>query len=430
MIFNRCYRSNNSMKEYGLCLSCQGFSDLVLGVFFLMFGAYARSVTGWDLSLIFCGILAWFYLVKAYKRLDISWRANFYPLGYQLLLFLYLLVVAVMILRGYTSDNEFQWKSTFSMLRFHLLDSTYILPYLMPIVLFVPYRYYSFSWVVKLSKWMALLTLFAFVVFFPQIVLSAKFSMMQIEAPAGLVQGTDIVIYGNFCFISLCWAYIPKSIWKFNLLGLLVCLLALMIAARRGDSLSYFIVLVYLVIQYFKHHGAVAKLFILLMLLLGVYFILSSDLFSFIFQRGMEDTRSFVEKTMLSQMSDFEMFIGKGLNGRYFCPLHEEEYLDGWRYGIETGFYNIVLKGGYLMACLYIILLVIPAYKGCFKSCNQLCRAGGFYIFLSLFELYPFGWLTFDIKFLIIWMMVALCMNPVVRKMSDEDVKRVFFNAK
>lgn len=411
-------------------LSNQGFSNLVLGIFFLMFGAYARSVSGWDSLLVFCGIFAWFYLVKAYKRMNFSWRANYFPFGYQLLMLLYFIVVAVMILRGYTSYNEYQWKSTFSMLRFHLLDSTYILPYLMPIVLFVPYRYYSFAKIVRLSKWMALLTLLAFFVFFPQIVISAKFSMMQVEVPSGLVQATDIVIYGNFCFIALCWAYIPKNIWKFNLLGLLVCLLALMIAARRGDSLSYFIVLVYLVSQYFRHHGVFVKLFILLMVLLGVYFILSSDLFSFIFQRGMEDTRSFVEETMLSQMSDYEMFFGKGLNGRYYCPLHEEEYLDGWRYGIETGFYNIVLKGGYIMACMYIILLAIPAYKGFLKSCNQLCKAGGFYIFLSLFELYPFGWLTFDIKFLTLWMMVVLCMNPEVRRMSDEDVKRLFFNVK
>lgn len=418
------------MMKYKYSLSNQGFSNLVLGIFFIMFGTYARSVTGWDLSLVFCGILAWFYLVKAYKMVDFSWRANYFPLGYQLLMFLYFIVVAVMILRGYTSDNEYQWKSTFSMLRFHLLDTTYILPYLMPIVLFIPYRYYSFDKVVRMSKWLALLTLLSFVVFFPQIVLSSKFSMMKTEVPSGLVQGTDIVIYGNICFIALCWAYIPKSVWKFNLLGLLVCLLALMIAARRGDSLSYFIVLLYLVIQYFRYHGAFAKLFILLMVLLGVYFVLSSDLFSFIFERGMEDTRSFVEETMLSQMSDFDMFFGKGLNGRYYCPLREHEYLDGWRYGIETGFYNIVLKGGYLMAFLYIILLAIPAYKGYFKSCNQLCKAGGFYIFLSLLELYPFGLLAFDIKFLIIWMMVALCMNPVVRKMSDEDVKRFFFNMK
>lgn len=58
----------------------------------------------------------------------------------------------------------------------------------------------------------------------------------------------------------------------------------------------------------------------------------------------MEDTRSGVDEALLNQMSDTELFFGKGLNGRYFYPLSNEDHLNGWRYGSETGFYNIVLK--------------------------------------------------------------------------------------
>ena len=135
-----------------------------------------------------------------------------------------------------------------------------------------------------------------------------------------------------------------------------------------------------------------------------------------------------MDESLLSQMTDLDMIFGKGLNGRYYYPLLEDDFLNGWRYGTETGFYNIVLKGGYVMAFTYILLLLIPAYKGIFQAHNILCNAGGFFILLSLFELYPFGWLEFSLKFLAIWMMVVLCMNPNVRNMSDLQIKQQFFS--
>lgn len=131
---------------------------------------------------------------------------------------------------------------------------------------------------------------------------------------------------------------------------------------------------------------------------------------------------------MLRQMSDMEMIFGKGLNGRYYCPLSEDDYLNGWRYGIETGFYNLVLKGGYLLAFTYILLLLIPAIKGIFKSKNWFTRIGGFYILFSLLSLIPFGILSFDVQFLYIWMMVSVCMNQQIRRMSDSEIKQQFFN--
>lgn len=62
----------------------------------------------------------------------------------------------------------------------------------------------------------------------------------------------------------------------------------------------------------------------------------------------MEDTRSGVDKALLQQMSDIELIFGKGLNGRYYYPLSNDDYLGGWRYASETGFYTLILKGDIL----------------------------------------------------------------------------------
>lgn len=404
-----------------------GFSSLVMGLFWIMMGTFGRSVTGMDEMLIACGLLSWYNLIKGFIALPFYERANYLPFGYRLYFYLYLLVVLIMLVRGYTISYRFQWDSMMSLIRFHLLDQTYILPYLMPLVLFVPYRYYRFDKIVKLTKWISLITVFSFIVFLPQIIQSSQNAMMGLYTNDNLVDGTDIVFYGKFCFIALCWKYVPTNIWRYNLLGLIVCFICLMIAARRGSSLTYLIILLYLAYEYSKHHGSMTKIIILMIGGGLMLFVLKSDVFFYIFERGMEDTRSYVQGEMLSQMSRADMIFGKGLNGRYYCPLGVDNYLNGWRYGIETGFYNIVLKGGYLMAFMYIGLLLKPALCGIFKSQNQLCKVGGFYILLSLWELYPFGWLTFDIKFLIIWMMVVLCMNPSIRRMTDEQIKYQFF---
>ena len=93
----------------------------------------------------------------------------------------------------------------------------------------------------------------------------------------------------------------------------------------------------------------------------------------------------------------------------------------------ETGYYNLVLKGGYLLAWTYILLLLYPALLGIFKSRNTLCKALGFIILLSLVELYPFGHLTFNLKFLVIWMGIAMLMSPEVRNMDDNEIRDYYF---
>ena len=141
----------------------------------------------------------------------------------------------------------------------------------------------------------------------------------------------------------------------------------------------------------------------------------------------MEDTRAGVNEELLNQMSDWEKIVGKGLNGRYFMPMRQTDFFDGWRYGCETGFLNLVLKGGYIMAFVYIFLLIVPAFQGIFRSKNNFCKGGGFYILWTLIYLYPFGVLDFNISFFFVWMWVMLCSMPSVRNMTDDQILSEYF---
>lgn len=408
----------------------QKFNYIVLGFFFHSVGYLLRAITNSTYPMIILGLLAWYYILKGFFSYKLSLKSNLSG-GYRSLLLFYLLLCVVMIIRGYLIDYPYQWISVQGMFNYHFLDKYYLLPYLMPLVCLIPWDSYKFNEYCKFSTWAAIATVVTIILFWNDIVASSVKTMMG-EGYDWESTGLNYAFYAPFVFTSLLAVYMKRKKWLWNLAGLASIILIYMILARRGASLIYSILGV--VSLYYwskakkKELGILPKIGMVVIILAASFFVMNSSLFDYLFSRGIEDTRSGVDEALLSQMTDLDMIFGKGLNGRYYYPLLEDDFLNGWRYGTETGFYNIVLKGGYVMAFTYILLLLIPAYKGIFQSHNILCNAGGFFILLSLFELYPFGWLEFSLKFLAIWMMVVLCMNPNVRNMSDLQIKQQFFS--
>lgn len=406
------------------------FDNIVTGFTAFAFGEIARIIIGNSMLPIPFAIVGWYYILKGFWPIKRSLAHSSLSLHYKFLLVFYLLLSLIAIIRGYMIDYPYQWISTLGMFNHHFIQKYYVLPYLLPFVCFIPWQYYKFDKLVKYATWVAVISIVSFVVLYPMIVASS----MKALAGSGVDRadtGVDFRFYTPFAFVTLLCAYISAKKWWINVAALVSTLLICMISARRGQSLITAILCasaLYLWSKYSqKRLGILAKIAFVLIAVGAVYFIFNTSLSDYLFLRGMEDNRSGVDNALLSQMTTEELFWGKGLNGRYYFPITEDDYLKGWRYSSETGFYTIVLRGGYLMAVTYILLLAIPAFKGMYNSNNFLCKAGGFYILLSLFELYPFGWPEFSVKFLVIWMLVPLCMSRTVRRMNNNQIKQQFF---
>ena len=407
------------------------FGKITTGFFFHLLGSAVVATTGNQIFQAIICTIGWYYIIKGFsqiKNLHVPFQG-----GYRVLFILYLLLCAIMILRGYLIDYNYQWISFRGLINFHFYSPTYILPYLMPLLAFIPLKYYDFRPFIKVSVIVACLSIILMAIFLPNISKTALSIAMGDGGDYGY--GSSIAdVYIPVAFAVLCRRYIPNRIWLVNSIALFLCLITFAIAARRGGTVITACLFLFNIYYYIKSKNKNIRIVVILMsiiFILGlVYYSLSSDYFAFIRERGMEDTRSGVDRALLDQMSDAEMIFGKGLNGRYYYPLSEDDYLNGWRYGSETGFMNIVLKGGFLVAIVYVLLLLLPALKGIFQSRNTLCKALGCYIILSLVELYPFGWLMFNMKFMIIWMGVALCYSPIVRRLSDKDIYNLFFSPK
>lgn len=408
------------------------FDYIVLGFIIKFLGTIAGLVVSYQIADALFGMFSWILIIKGFSK--IPGKLHF-PFGkrYQLLLSFYLFLCLIMIIRGYLIDYQYPWISYLSFINIHLFTSTYWICYLMPFAALIPLRYFNFRLMVNYSIIVVVITVVLFAIYYKQIVLASAIGAMGMAKDAvDLVQAQDVAFYGLFAFLPLFCYFIPKRKWQINMLGLFIMALLMVLGARRGGSML--MVILFLASLYFytqtKSSGAKFRnrILIIFIILVAGYYLINSSLTAYILERGLEDTRSGVEEAVLQQMDTFELIFGKGLNGRYYYPMNDKvDHFDGWRYGVETGFYNIVLKGGYLMAFTYILLLAIPAYKGLFKSKNLFCKAGGFYILYSLFSLWPFGILSFDLSFLFIWMMVSCCMNRKVLKMSNEEIKKYFF---
>ena len=303
----------------------------------------------------------------------------------------------------------------------------------MPLATLIPLRYFNFRLVVNYSTLFVFITIILAVVYQEDIMTASMYEARDMKLEAmDLVKANDVAFYSRFAFVPLFFIYLPRKKWWTNMLGLGLVVLLMIIGARRGATML--MTILFLISFYFytltKQNGfrQILQVLICIVLVMTAYLLLQSSLTGFIQERGMEDTRTLVEDAMFKQMDTFDWIFGKGLNGRYYCPLNlDDDYLKGWRYIVETGFYNLVLKGGYVFAITYVLLLAIPAYKGLFKSRNLFCKAASLYIFHSLFSLWPYGLLSFDLKFLFIWMFVVCCMNDEVRNMTDVEIKESFF---
>ncbi|MCM1138947.1 MAG: hypothetical protein NC453_10305 [Muribaculum sp.] len=410
------------------------FSYIVWGFLFHSLGRVFLNVTHLQIAYAFVCCLGWLYILRGFYLLrhELYWQLS----GKQrVFLFVYMALCLIMIVRGYTIDYKYLWLNSNGFINYHLFNPTYILPYLMPFVLLIPTSEYDFRPIVKVSVVLSVVVIICFALFYKEIIYSS------VRQSLGILQSTDSKaedymyygqLYANVAIIALCRKYVSARIWFLNTVALILTLMINLMAARRGTSVTMFAILLFDVYFLVKSFSFRARLIISVMaaVIIGASSVLLYNFngFDYIKKRGMQDSRSHIDIALMEQMTDEQLIFGKGLNGRYYYDLHLAwDYLGGWRYVSETGYYNLILKGGYLLAWTYILFLLYPAYMGIFKSRNLLCKALGFLIFLSLLELYPFGHLSFNLKFLILWMGIAINSDPELRELDDDEISQRYF---
>lgn len=407
------------------------FSFLVLGFLIHSIAKIFLSVTGLQIVYSLVCVVGWFYIFRGFylMRHELRFQLD----GFQgWWVKLYIVLCVIMIARGYMIDYKYLWFSTNGFINYHFFNPTYILPYLMPLLLFIPIEEYDFRPLVTASVIISVIVIVSYIFVYKQIIIGSV-----LMAKGFYTEGFELYkfygqLYINVAIIALCRRYVTSGVWLLNTIALILTLLINVFAARRGNTAIMSAVLVfdlYFFIKSLSKRYRILSTFGLgVFVAIAVWMSINSPSFRYIQERGLEDNRSYIDKALMDQMTDTQLIFGKGLNGRYYFNLNQSyDYLDGYRYVSETGYYNLILKGGYLLTWVYILMMLYPAYLGLFKSNNLLCRALAFLMVLSLLELFPFGHLMFNLKFMVLWMGIAMNSCEGIREMDNDEIYERYF---
>jgi hypothetical protein len=219
-----------------------------------------------------------------------------------------------------------------------------------------------------------------------------------------------------------------------NLLALSIVVLTLLFAiirARRGLTLycSSILFFAYLIYFYNSKKKYIHIYGLVLFLCLGAlyvskmtYHIRENRIFGFFAERGDDDTRTGIEWYFYNDMKMKDWIVGKGILGSYYCPDISESQQTDFRDDIETGYLQIILKGGLVSLILFLLIAIPAIIKGIFFSRNMLAKASGIWILLFISTLYPRDETKFNMNYLLVWMSIGLCYRKDLRKMQQKEV--------
>ncbi len=222
----------------------------------------------------------------------------------------------------------------------------------------------------------------------------------------------NVVIFSIFAFLIV--AYILSS--RVSILLLLIC----------------FILFIHDYLHKTKHvfyKYAIVIVIIFFITVLLVNYSTNILLFEIGSQQLSSDTRSFLFIELFDDLSNWELFIGRGALGTYYSPHFNmliENSIEGgdWfdRQTIEVGYLQMILKGGFVMVVLNLIILIPAAYLGIYKSNNFISKMCGYYILLYIFLLavsFPPAYMA---NFLLLWMAVGTVIANYNRELTNFDV--------
>lgn len=198
-----------------------------------------------------------------------------------------------------------------------------------------------------------------------------------------------VVYFGSILFFALllnmvCKTYLSKGSKKFKVIGLVLCI-------------------VLIVINSFSEH------------------------FTYFFERmdtGMSSREGTIELFLIdfnNQPSDW--IFGRGMYGSFMGGVLAEDDLTGTRSGIENGYLQLILKGGWIWLGLLIFISIKALYLGLFKSKNLLCKGMALVILVYYIDMIGFGIPTLYLGYINVFIAISGCNTKWLRDCTDAELQ-------
>lgn len=262
------------------------------------------------------------------------------------------------------------------------------------------------------------------------------------------IQGKNIYTQGLAC----CYAIIPLGIFavaykKYRFFVLLLILLAFVFSQQSQSRtiilriMLFFGLLVSL--SFFKRWRPL-KLIVIVVTAWFIYQFLTNigawlELFkTFIHVKNFddEDTRTFLYTELFGDMNTRDLIFGRGFQGQYFSPYFLYQMLsnhdfDGdfyYRFSIEVGFLQCLLKGGFIFFFLYVTPLVSAIYHGLFnRHKSKIAFMISIYILTEVLVLFIENIPSYHFQFFLIFFLAGYCcrltaLHRVPASLTHEDL--------
>jgi hypothetical protein len=205
------------------------------------------------------------------------------------------------------------------------------------------------------------------------------------------INGTNIYSQGSAC----CYAVLPLSLFAMDrkkYRPFVLLLLGLSVVFSQVSESRTIVLRIILFFGLLVAMNAVKKwspLKILVIVITGffIYQFLTNieswlELFkSFTHEKSFddEDTRTFLYQEVFGDMKGRDLILGRGFQGTYFSPYflwlqtNNNDFTGDhyYRFSVEVGFLQFLLKGGFVYYLLYITPLVAVCYRGLFTRHNS-----------------------------------------------------------
>lgn len=340
----------------------------------------------------------------------------------RLLFYFYIIWIVYIIIKPFSTTEVLRGSGSFSPISPYLL-----LSYATPFFAFLGIKNLSLKSVFKFSYIYGIIGIILLILNYRN-VFTINPQIFDSEEYQGYIQiiGVPHMFLYSTSFMMLCFAFVvPKYRWL-AFICMFLALFTVMFTARRSGvfiDLLIFIFTFYLYTFESKEGSKILKvLFVLAIIGTGfiVFYMYFDTTFSLLFSRLDEDTRSGVEDYFYSSFNGktSDWIVGRGINGFYFSPFAG----DVDRQIIETGYLQLILKGGIINLILFVFFLLHSAFLGFFRTKNVLTKAMALYLLAHVIYLIPFGLPTFSFEYIIVWVCVVYCQSKDWRMKNNSAI--------
>ena len=213
-------------------------------------------------------------------------------------------------------------------------------------------------------------------------------------------------------------------------LAVIIAIVVMMLLARRNKVVFYGGGLgLAIILNILKGKIPVGKkIAIILLTICGFVFVLNSgSLFQAFFDK-MDSGMSSRENVVEDFHDDFnktpiDWVLGRGMFGEFDAGILNTNENTDLRDGIENGYLHHILKGGWIWLGLFILISLIAMQKGLFQSKNIFVQGCALFLLLHFLDMVGFGIPVVSLKYILIFLSIAVCMSLKWRNYTDKELK-------